>query len=239
MTAAATATSNRNLDLKVGEFDTLTDALDYAAQGETGFNFYSPRGELAEAVTYRELRTTALDLASRLVGAGFPRGMRFAILAETHSYFPSFFFACQYAGLIPVPLPLNIHMGGRDAYVARLRGMLRESGAGAVVAQTDMLEFLQAAAEGLGVRVGTPEDFLALPASTAPLRPFDSDGPCYIQYSSGSTSAPRGVFITQKAITSNARAIGRHGMKLVSGDRATSWLPLYHDMGWSGFASRR
>jgi fatty-acyl-CoA synthase len=231
----ATGTTNASLPFRVAEFETLTEGLDYAARGETGVNFYSPRGELLEALSYRDLRDRAISLALSLTAAGYERGTRFAIIADTHSYFHTFFFACQYAGLIPVPLPLNIHMGGRDAYVARLRGMLRESGAKAVVALEEMAPFLMDATAGLDVTVGTPESFLELPATNGDLRPFDADGPCYIQYSSGSTSAPRGVFITQHAITSNARGIGRDGLRLVQGDRSTSWLPLYHDMGLVGF----
>ena len=231
----ATGTTNASLPFRVAEFETLMEGLDYAARGETGVNFYSPRGELLEALSYRDLRERAIALALRLTAAGYERGTRFAIVADTHSYFHTFFFGCQYAGLVPVPLPLNIHMGGRDAYIARLRGMLRESGAKAVVALEEMVPFLKDAATGLDINVGTPEAFLDLPKTNGDLRPFDADGPCYIQYSSGSTSAPRGVFITQRAITSNARGIGRDGLRLVRGDRSTSWLPLYHDMGLVGF----
>ena len=234
--AVATATTNESLAFRVAQFETLTEGLDYAARGQTGINFYSPRGELLEALSYGDLRERAHSLALRLTAAGFQRGERFAIVAETHSYFQTFFYGCLYAGLIPVPLPLNIHMGGREAYVARLRGMLQESGARGVVGRTDMLPFLQEATAGLSIECGTPEDFFALPEGAGDLQPFDKDGPCYIQYSSGSTSAPRGVFITQKAITNNARGIGMHGLQLVEGDRSTSWLPLYHDMGLVGFS---
>ena len=74
-----------------------------------------------------------------------------------------------------------------------------------------------------------------MPGAGGDLRPLVKDGPCYIQYSSGSTSAPKGVLITQGEITSNARAIARHGLDLRPGDRSISWLPLYHDMGLVGF----
>src|SRR3546814_521677 len=97
-----------------------------------------------------------------------------------------------------------------------------------------MLHYLKEAAAD-GRMVGTPGDFYSLPAEGVDLRPFGKDEACYIQYSSGSTSLPRGVFVSQRAITSNARGIGRHGLSLRSGDRATSWLPLYHDMGLVGF----
>src|SRR3546814_18255107 len=97
-----------------------------------------------------------------------------------------------------------------------------------------MLPYLKEAAVGVRM-IGTPEDFYNLPAEGGDLRPFASHEACYVQYSSGSTSLPRGVFVSQRAITSNARGIGRHGLALRPGDRATSWLPLYPDIGLGGF----
>src|SRR3546814_197536 len=102
------------------------------------------------------------------------------------------------------------------------------------VGPADMLHYLKEAAAD-GRMVGTPGDFYSLPAEGGDLRPFGKDEACYIQYFSGSTSLPRGVFVSQRAITSNACGIGRHGLSLRPGDRATSWLPLYHDMGLVGF----
>ncbi len=231
---SATASTNSNLTFRIADFETLVDGLDYAARGETGCNFFSPRGELAAAVTYREIRERAITLAQGFERAGIERGTRVALVAETGPNFLICFYACQYAGLIPVPLPLTIHLGGHDAYVERLRTMLGKAGAKVAVGPAEMLHYLKEAAGGLRM-VGTPEDFYALPAEGGNLRPFGPDEACYIQYSSGSTSLPRGVFVTQRAITSNARGIGRHGLELRAGDRATSWLPLYHDMGLVGF----
>ena len=231
---SATASTSSNLTFRIADFDTLADGLDYAAKGETGCNFFSPRGELEAALTYREIRDRAVALAQRFTRAGIERGTRVALVAETGPNFLIFFYACQYAGLIPVPLPLTIHLGGHDAYVDRLRNMLAKAGAQIAVGPAEMLHYLKEAAGGLRM-VGTPDDFYALPAEGGDLRPFASHEACYIQYSSGSTSLPRGVFVSQRAITSNARGIGQHGLKLRPGDRATSWLPLYHDMGLVGF----
>ncbi len=231
---SATASTNSNLSFRIAEFETLVDGLDYAAKGETGCNFFSPRGELQQALTYREIRDRAVTLAQRFSRLGLERGARVALVAETSPDFLTFFYACQYAGLIPVPLPLTINLGGHDAYVGRLRNMIGRAGAEIAVGPADMLHYLKEAASGLKM-VGTPEDFYALPADGGDLRPFTKDDACYIQYSSGSTSLPRGVFVSQRAITSNARGIGQHGLQLRPGDRATSWLPLYHDMGLVGF----
>ena len=231
---SATASTSSNLSFRIAEFETLADGLDYAAKGETGCNFFSPRGELQTALTYREIRARAVELAQRFDRAGLERGTRVAIVAETTPDFLVFFYGCQYAGLIPVPVPMTIHLGGHDAYVSRLRNMISKAGAQVAVGPADMLHYLKEAAGDLRM-VGTPEDFYALPAGGGDLRPFASDEACYIQYSSGSTSLPRGVYVSQRAIMSNARGIGQHGLKLRQGDRSPSWLPLSHDMGLVGF----
>ncbi len=230
-----TPTTNADLAFRTGGFSTLAEGLDYAARGETGMNFYSPRGELVRVLSYRELRERAVDLASRLSGSKLRRGDRVAIIAETNADFLIFFFGCQYAGLVPVPLPLSINFGGRDAYEARLRGMLMAAGARAAVASDELIDALKTAAARTAVSlVGTPAEFYALPAREGELLPLQAHEACYIQYSSGSTSFPRGVLVTQRAITANARAIGEDGIALRPGDRCMSWLPLYHDMGLVG-----
>jgi fatty-acyl-CoA synthase len=235
-TVELTATSNSVLPFRVGAFETIWEGLDYAARGETGCNFFSSRGEPARSLPYREIRSQAVDLALRLAALRLPRRSRFAIVAETSPHFLIFFYACQYAGLVPVPLPLSINLGGHDAHVARLRSMLAAAQPAAAVASAELLPTLTQASDGLGVAmVGTPEDFCALSAVDGALAPFDRDEPCYIQYSSGSTMDPKGVLVTQRAITTNAQAIGRDGLRLAQGDRAASWLPLYHDMGLVGF----
>ena len=233
-----TPTSNdqRTLPLRRAEFETIVEGLDYAARGVTGCNFFSSRGELVQTLGYREIRDRAVDLARALERAGVRRGERLAIIAETSPDFLTFFYACQYAGLVPVPLPLSVNLGGREAYVARLRNMMKRADARVAVAGSDLVGHLEQAAKGLKVDLlGTPEDFYSLPAEGGDLRPLRPDEPCYIQYSSGSTSLPRGVLVTQRAITENARAIGQHGLQLRPGDRSASWLPLYHDMGLVGF----
>ncbi len=84
-------------------------------------------------------------------------------------------------------------------------------------------------------KVLTHEALQAIPEAALKLEPFGADDEAYIQYSSGSTSNPKGVLISQKAIAANTRGILRHGLKLTPDDRAFSWLPLYHDMGLVGF----
>jgi fatty-acyl-CoA synthase len=224
-----------DLPLRIADFSTLTEALDYAARGKTGYNFYTGAGKLLTALTYAELREEALALARRLIGLDVNRGSRVALVADTHPDFLRFFFACQYAGLIPVPLPASVYLGGRKAYVAQLHRLLSICQAQIAMAPEEFLPFLTDAAEKLKLRFwGSPQDFDDLPKPDTQLRPSGPNELAYLQYTSGSTRFPRGVMITQKAVMSNLFAILKYGIQIRSGDRAVSWLPYYHDMGLVG-----
>jgi fatty-acyl-CoA synthase len=230
-----TPSTNSILPYRTGGFESLTAGLDYAARGQTGCNFFSARGELERTLSYRELRERAVDQGLRFRGLGLPRGTRIAIVADTTPDFLISFFACQYAGLVPVPLPLSVNFGGRAAYEERLEGMIQTARVRVAIAPAELIESLRNAAAGSSASlVGTHEEIRELPSNGADLRPLSADEPCYIQYSSGSTSFPRGVLVSQRALASNASAIARHGLRLAPGDRCVSWLPLYHDMGLVG-----
>jgi fatty-acyl-CoA synthase len=230
----ATPTEN-TLPLRYGDFSTLADALDYAAQGETGANFYNGKGQLEAVLPYAVLRDDALDIARQLMGLKLERGSRVALVAETYPDFLRFFYACQYAGMVPVPLPASIHLGGHKAYVAQLRRLLLNCRAQVAVAPGLFMSFLGEAAEGLPLAfVGTPEQFSDLSRHEGAILPSGPDELAYLQYTSGSTRFPRGVMITQKTVMSNLASIIRHGVKVRPGDRSMSWLPFYHDMGLVG-----
>jgi fatty-acyl-CoA synthase len=232
-----TATPTRHLlPFRSADFATLTEALDYAAQGDTGSNFYTGRGEIYASVTYRELRLQSIELAHKLMGLGLSKGDRVALVAETNPEFIQFFYACQYAGLIPVAVPASVKVGAHCAYVAQPKQLLKASDAEIGVASEGYLPFLQEASEGLSMRmVGSPEAFNALPADLEPLHQAEPDDISYIQYTSGSTRFPRGVVIKHRTAMANLQGIVAHGLKMSGSDRMMSWLPFYHDMGLVGF----
>ena len=219
-----------------GEFDGLTAALEFAAQADTGYNFYGGSGELTAVLPYAVLRQSAIAAARRLTGLGLPRYARVAIVADTQPMFHRFFFACQYAGLIPVPVPAALQMGGGEAYVGQIRRMMQTSGAAVALAPTGFLDLLKEAAKPLQLAfVGGEEAFDALPESDVPLRPLTGEEPAYLQYTSGSTRFPRGVEMSQSAVLTNLREITEVGTRMRDDDRLVSWLPFYHDMGLVGF----
>jgi fatty-acyl-CoA synthase len=235
MKTGSTPTEN-SVPLRISGFATLAEALDYAATGETGCNFYGDQGELHAVLPYADLREQARSLARRLLSLGLERGARVAIVADTDPDFQRFFFACQYAGLVPVPLSASLLISGHKRYVAQLRALLVNCQPSVAVAGPEYFPFLSEAAEDLELEhIGTVEAFTCLPEVEQELQPLSSSEMAYIQYTSGSTLFPRGVMITQAAVLANLEGILAQGLQIRPGDRAVSWLPFYHDMGLVGF----
>jgi len=223
----------RNIPLKLSPFQTLTEGLDYAATGDTGFNFFNARAQLKSVLSYKDLRDRAMDVAKGLVGFA-DKDARIGIIATTSPEFAILFFACQYAGLVPAPLPLPVTLGGRSAYERQLQRMADTADLRALFTPASMEPIISAALNDDITPVLTFESVLDLPR-TGELRPHGPDDLCYIQYSSGSSSSPKGILGTQKSVTANCLGITRDGLKVNERDRATSWLPMYHDMGLIGF----
>ncbi len=221
--------------VRMADFDNLSEALDYAALAGTGMNFYAADGSCTAFFTYDNLRLRARMLAQRLLGLGLSRGDRVGIIADMHPDFVAMFFACQYAGLLAVPLPVVTGLGGRQGYQKQLALVLETSGARAAFGSQEVLEHLRDAAYGLPVTtICTPDDLQKMPASKSTLKPLQKDEPSHIQYSSGSTRNPLGIEISQHALMDNARSISRHGVQFTTKERIASWLPYYHDMGLIG-----
>ena len=224
-----------SVPFRPANFSSLVEALDYAAQGDTGTNFYSGKGELYAALSYARLREEAIAIAQRLLGLGLEKGDRVALVAETHPDFLSLFFGCQYAGMVPVALPIVANLSGHSAYVEHLRGLLENCDAKVVASSPEFLTTVEEASRNLDIRfTGDVAKLSTVPAADVELPTITPDDVAYIQYTSGSTCFPRGVVITQRSVMSNLGGIVRDGLKLRESDRFLSWLPFYHDMGMVG-----
>jgi fatty-acyl-CoA synthase len=231
-------TRNIRLAYRRADFRSVPEMLNYAAQGETGVTFYSAKGEIRAALSWHDVRERAHVVARKLIGAGFEKGDRLLITADTWPGFFDLFFGAQYAGLLPVPVSIPVGIGGKDAYLDQLRRQLAASGAVAAIGIDDLVGFIAEAARDFpAVRLhGGMEVIDALPETKVDLRPLGPDDDCYIQFSSGSTRHPHGVRILQRSLMANLEAMsGPGGLALTADDRTASWLPLYHDMGLVGF----
>ncbi|GLR48656.1 acyl-CoA synthetase [Sphingomonas astaxanthinifaciens DSM 22298] len=223
-----------DLPRRMADFATLGDALDYAAKGKKGLNFHDPRGTLTRAYTYAEMREDALANARRLMGMGFQKGDRIALIAETGPEFAAGFFGAVYAGLWPVPLPLPTSFGGREAYVEQLTVMLTSSDPALFLYPEELADFCVEAGARRSVRAMSWNALAAEPFDPAAALPEASpDEIGYLQYSSGSTRFPHGVAVTHRALLHNLRGHAL-GLQMQDSDRVVSWLPWYHDMGLVG-----
>jgi len=228
-------TQNSKLEQINGDFQTITDALDYAALGETGLSFYNTRGEIEASASYKALRNTARETALKLLSLGISRGQRIGIIAETSLDYFAIFYGCQYAGLIPCPIPYTTYMGGKGAYLDRIKSL-------AEVAQISLIcipQSLENMCDELAALTATDTltfEQLGGRDGQGTILPLGADEPAYIQFSSGSTSEPKGIIVTQSALSNNVRGILQECIRIAPTDRAFSWLPLYHDMGMVGFA---
>ena len=230
--AGATPTLDQ-LERRFADFETLGEALDYAAAGVRGMNFHDARGTLIKTYAYSELRENALAHARRFLGLGLIKGDRVAMVAETGPEFAACFFGAVYAGLWPVPLPLPTSFGGRDAYVAQLLVMLESSDPRLFLYPSELAAYAEDAASQRGVEARDWSSLDQISPAEGDLPQAGTDEIAYLQYSSGSTRFPHGVAITHRALLDNLHAHGV-GTELRPTDRCISWLPWYHDMGLVG-----
>jgi fatty-acyl-CoA synthase len=200
------------LPRRFADFDTLGEALDYAATGVRGLNFHDARGKLALAVSLRRTSPRCdRQCAHRLIAHGIKPGDRIALVAETGADFAALFFGAVYAGAWPVPLPLPTSFGGKRSYIDQL------------VVQLDQLrpllflfprELAEMAGSGRRRCASKAIDYRGLrrarSCALSPLPQPQTDEIAYLQYSSGSTRFPHGVAVT------HARAAQQSGGALVT-----------------------
>ncbi|WP_323118646.1 condensation domain-containing protein [Burkholderia alba] len=182
------------------------------------------------ALSYAALDARARRLAAALRARGGPNDRVLLMLPTGLDYIVSF-FACQYAGMIAVPAypPEARH----SAHVERLRRMADDCAARIAVLPDESRPMLDGSP--LGDALG---DIALLSPDAGDAAQFcvergDPDAVAFLQYTSGSTSAPKGVMVSHANLCANVDAMSR-GMGCRADDRMFSWLPLYHDMGLIG-----
>ena len=179
--------TDRGQPILHSDFKTLCDGLDYAAHGKTGLNYFDGKARLKTVLSYKELRERSIDLAYRLVKFA-PKNSRIGLAAVSTPEFAVLFFACQYAGLVPAPLPLPVTLGGRGSYERQLQRMADTGDFHALFTPESMEPIMSSALNDQAIPVLTFDDVDKLPKGNK-LRKFNEDDLCYIQYSSGSSSS--------------------------------------------------
>ncbi len=217
--------------------DTLASGLAAAGRSAGEITFVDGR-ERETKLAHAELFERARRAASGLLARGIAPGDRVAIVAATSPEFFDGFFGASLAGAVPVPLYPPVRLGRLDEYHARTAAMLRAARVRLVLADARTRRVLGRTIEAARPELGC-EALGELQAAPRALPDLDPDALGFIQFSSGTTQAPKPVALSHRQILANVRAIGGAILGTYpesEGHRhvAASWLPLYHDMGLVG-----
>ena len=211
---------------------TITDALIAAGSSDRGIRAIEHDGR-SLLLSYNTLLSESLRVAGALHARGLVAGDRVALVVPEVSEFIRAFFGITAAGLVPVPLCPPAQAGDLPTFARQSRHILVASRASAVVTSEDVAPLLDVSGID-GLAVLTIESLRGGPAIAVPTR-VPLNAPALLQFTSGSTAAPKGVVLTHANLHANARAIaGPRGLDARPTDIGVSWLPLYHDMGLIG-----
>jgi len=140
------------------------------------------------------------------------------------------FLGCWALGAVAVPLPLPMRAVDPHSFMEQSRRRLEKVGAEALALPGDFIPMVEEMGEGF--RLLAMEELKA--RGDLPPSPASRDDVALVQFTSGSTSEPRGVILTHGNVLANAAAIAEK-VGVNSRDTVVSWMPLYHDMGLIGF----
>jgi fatty-acyl-CoA synthase len=232
-------------------FRTIPQAIEDAAKAEParGFRFVPEAGvpgfagpvESSSGVSEEVFSFAAVErISARFGGAfqalGLRKGDRVALILPNNDDFVLTFLGAIRAGVIPVPIYPPMALGQLQAYLDNTRHIVAKSGARVLTTTAKIKRLLgtvQASCPAL-------EQVVAIEGirdSSEPLKPekIGLDDIAFLQFTSGSTSRPKGVTLTHSNLAANIKCIMEDGLRIRPEDVGISWLPLYHDMGLIGF----
>ncbi|WP_341963971.1 amino acid adenylation domain-containing protein [Pseudomonas sp. RC10] len=182
--------------------------------------------------TYAELDRQARAVAGVLQHQlGAQGGERCVLILPTGADYAAAFLGCLYAKVIAVPAFAPEY--NRQTHLDRLTGILQDAAPGVVLGRREDLDKFQHLLQPFmpaGGRFIAIEDIDGGQGTFQPSL-IDTSSLAFLQYTSGSTSAPKGVMVSHNNLMANEVAMARHFVTDASTESWVSWLPLYHDMG--------
>ncbi len=213
--------------------DTIVTRIEHAAKGEGTVTFMT--GDEPVQLTWGELHQEAKAMAAALQTRGVNRGDHVAVLGPTTQKLVTAMQAVWLCGATLVVLPLPMRLGSLEEFTASTRNRIRLADSACVLVDSDLAPFLT-------TEEGDPAmyllDDLVDSAENADdfVRPdYHRDDLFVLQFTSGSTSEPKGVQLPNHLVAANLDAIIDAAEVEMDNDVMVSWLPLYHDMGLVGF----
>ena len=217
-----------------------------ATPEKQALSWLDDHGEVVTSLTYAEIERQSSQLAAHLSskGCGLAEGDRVLLVYPPSLQFIVAFLGCLKAGLVAVPtFPPDPSKLNKDV---QMFGVVASS-CGAKVALTSLAYNMATKLATVKSTVFSAEsvkwpdlnwivtdDVMTSSGANLAWRGQErSSEVAFLQYTSGSTSEPKGVIITQKALAANLSLIIT-GLTASSDTVVVSWLPQYHDMGLIG-----
>src|SRR5271165_4148621 len=226
-----------NEPVRLKTYTTLVDVLEGNRGVDRAVTYIE--GENSERrVPYGDVYTRGLGILYHLQAMGAQRGDKMIIFLSNNEQFLDGFWAAVCGGIVPVPLAVGISEEHRH----KLLRVARKLGKPLLYTNAKNLERLEALASQVGesplfaelkARSFLVESITDISRPGKLYRPSPDDL-AFIQFSSGSTSEPKGVMLTHANIIANAAGATAVD-KYADQDVSLSWMPLTHDMGLIGF----
>jgi len=217
-------------------YNTLTDLLADARGKSREIRFID--GENDESiVSFGDLWNRAIALLGSLQAQGMEAGDELVIFSKSNESFVIAFWAAVLGGMVPVPVAVGIS----DEHRLKLFRILSQLDRATLFTDADLLERLlefstSSQLHDITKTLQSKTMLIGNIDATATGQVFQStpDNIAFIQYSSGSTSDPKGVVLTHRNLCINIRAIVE-ACNWTKDDQSLSWMPLTHDMGLIGY----
>ncbi len=204
---------------------TLVDLLPTAAD-----TFWAAFHEGKETVRLGapELQTQAEELSARLVRHGVRPGDRVGLLGPNHPRWLGSAFGIWRAGAVMVSLPYPLRVRNAETFSSQVGTLAGAAGCRVVLAAPAFLP---------AVREVPAIDWSEAAEDPVPSATVSPEAPASIQFTSGSTAAPKGALLSHQAVLS-ALASLRDATDYAPGEQMLSWQPFFHDMGFYGLPLR-
>ncbi len=215
---------------------TLVETLQQQANSDRTIT-YIEAADKEVTITYADLYERALHKLHALQQRGLTAGDECIIFLRSNEAFIDIYWACILGGIIPVPIAVGIS----DEHRAKLFKIFEKLERPHIYTTEDNIERIQQYAEENNLSAAyksiQEKTLLVSEITSAEKGNIHEPAPddlAFIQFSSGSTSDPKGVMLTHKNIMTNINAIIEGG-SYTDSDSSFGWMPLTHDMGLIGF----